>query len=160
MATLAKTIQTKNGTIAITRTRETQDKIWYADGANLRTGRENVDITEIVVRNKDGKQLTKSLHVPQELTPQFYKNYQELVSKGAYARLGDAYIGQESFQKVMAALAELDAELGQSDEFAAITKAEAAAEAAETAAYIPEPKHGENGYCRKCHSYCYGDCEA
>lgn len=24
----------------------------------------------------------------------------------------------------------------------------------------PEPKHGENGYCRKCHTYCYGDCEA
>ena len=23
-----------------------------------------------------------------------------------------------------------------------------------------EPKHGINGYCRKCHSYCYGDCEA
>jgi hypothetical protein len=22
----------------------------------------------------------------------------------------------------------------------------------------PEPKHGANGYCRKCHSYCYGDC--
>jgi hypothetical protein len=24
----------------------------------------------------------------------------------------------------------------------------------------PEPKHGVNGYCRKCHSYCYGDCDA
>ena len=24
----------------------------------------------------------------------------------------------------------------------------------------PEPKHGENGYCRKCHSYCYGDCSS
>jgi len=24
----------------------------------------------------------------------------------------------------------------------------------------PEPQHGQNGYCRKCHSYCYGDCEA
>ena len=23
-----------------------------------------------------------------------------------------------------------------------------------------EPKHGYNGYCRKCHSYCYSDCEA
>jgi len=23
-----------------------------------------------------------------------------------------------------------------------------------------EPKHGQNGYCRKCHSYCYGDCQA
>lgn len=23
-----------------------------------------------------------------------------------------------------------------------------------------EPKHGQNGYCRKCHSYCWGDCEA
>jgi len=23
-----------------------------------------------------------------------------------------------------------------------------------------EPEHGENGYCRKCHSYCYGDCES
>lgn len=26
--------------------------------------------------------------------------------------------------------------------------------------YVDEPKHGEHGYCRKCHSYCYGDCEA
>jgi hypothetical protein len=24
----------------------------------------------------------------------------------------------------------------------------------------PEPEHGINGYCRKCHSYCYGDCTA
>jgi len=24
----------------------------------------------------------------------------------------------------------------------------------------PEPAHGQNGYCRKCHSYCWGDCEA
>lgn len=24
--------------------------------------------------------------------------------------------------------------------------------------FDPEPRHGENGYCRKCHSYCYGDC--
>jgi hypothetical protein len=23
-----------------------------------------------------------------------------------------------------------------------------------------EPKHGQNGYCRKCRSYCYGDCQA
>ena len=23
-----------------------------------------------------------------------------------------------------------------------------------------EPPHGQNGYCRKCHSYCYGDCKA
>ncbi|RJO64971.1 MAG: hypothetical protein C4540_02445 [Candidatus Omnitrophota bacterium] len=26
--------------------------------------------------------------------------------------------------------------------------------------YDLEPKHGQNGYCRKCGSYCYGDCEA
>ena len=25
---------------------------------------------------------------------------------------------------------------------------------------MTEPKHGKNGYCRKCHSYCWGDCEA
>ena len=24
----------------------------------------------------------------------------------------------------------------------------------------PQPQHGENGYCRKCHSWCWGDCEA
>jgi len=24
----------------------------------------------------------------------------------------------------------------------------------------PEPRHCQSGYCRKCHSYCYGDCEA
>lgn len=26
--------------------------------------------------------------------------------------------------------------------------------------YDYEPEHGVDGYCRKCHSYCYGDCEA
>ena len=26
--------------------------------------------------------------------------------------------------------------------------------------FDPEPRHGQNGYCRKCHSYCYGDCQA
>ncbi len=25
---------------------------------------------------------------------------------------------------------------------------------------MTEPVHGVNGYCRKCHSYCWGDCEA
>lgn len=25
---------------------------------------------------------------------------------------------------------------------------------------VDEPKDGVNGYCRKCHSYCYGDCDA
>lgn len=23
-----------------------------------------------------------------------------------------------------------------------------------------EPRHGENGYCRYCQSWCYGDCQA
>jgi hypothetical protein len=23
-----------------------------------------------------------------------------------------------------------------------------------------EPAHGQMGYCRKCHDYCYGDCDA
>jgi hypothetical protein len=23
-----------------------------------------------------------------------------------------------------------------------------------------EPQHGQSGYCRKCHSYCWGDCSA
>src|SRR4030042_2910097 len=32
-------------------------------------------------------------------------------------------------------------------------------EKSETSSYDVEPEHGENGYCRKCHSYCYGDCE-
>ena len=24
----------------------------------------------------------------------------------------------------------------------------------------PEPKHSQDGYCRKCRSYCYSDCDA
>ena len=23
-----------------------------------------------------------------------------------------------------------------------------------------EPEHGKNGYCRKCHTYCWGDCQS
>lgn len=55
-------------------------------------------------------------------------------------------------------IAELDAEVPVTGEQIAI---ETAIVDAEKNKYEEdEPEHGKNGYCRKCHSYCYGDCEA
>lgn len=57
----------------------------------------------------------------------------------------------KAFWRALESLKEKPAPLFTGEEMARIEKIEFA---------MTEPKHGENGYCRKCHSYCWGDCEA
>ena len=53
---------------------------------------------------------------------------------------------------------ELDAEVAKTAEQ---IKIETTATEAKKHTFVDtEPIHGVNGYCRKCHSYCYGDCDA
>jgi hypothetical protein len=82
--------------------------------------------------------------------------YQMAFLDGPNGTMGTKITGEAKEQAMAfwAALAELQAEPAP-----LYTGAESA-RIEELAFEASEPKHGQNGYCRKCHSYCWGDCEA
>ena len=98
------------------------------------------------------------------MTPsQFDRSAAQYIAMGGYARLGDAIIKEARYNEIMAAIAEMEAELTtpeveqmKAEETARQQAAEAAADA-EAAEYARQIK---NGLCPKCRTYCYGDCEA
>jgi hypothetical protein len=163
-----KTITTtKNGKdieITITRTIDVRDKTVNADGHIINLGKETVDRVYIALK-VNGKFVTRDYGAPSPITKAAYpKTYKELISKGAYARLGDGYIGEDIYNLIMAAIAELDADLAPSQEFEAVKAAEdaktAAQDAADMAEYNRLEREIKNGLCPKCGTYCYGDCGA
>lgn len=118
-----KTIVTKSGkSVEIEFERKVQDKVAYADGYNIVTGREIVERTYITFRDQAGKVLAQGREIAM-VDPRFNKNAAAMIAKGAVARLGDAYISQELVDLINAALAELDAENPKSDEQLAIAQA-------------------------------------
>lgn len=160
MATATRTINRKSGAkIEITLTRDVIDDIAYADGYNIKVGRKLVDRTEIVMTTADGhKERGNAVAV---LNPKFSA---QAIQKGAYAYINPrAYLSRDAYDLVMAALAELEAEVGKSDEYRALEQAQARrlarAEAdsrqmaAEQAARAQQP-----GWCQRCGDWTYGDC--
>ena len=106
MTTATKTITTKSGTtVTIKLTRQVNDKIAYLDGYNLLAGREVFESLEIVATLPNGKTASgSSIH---KLDSKFDK---AAMAKGAYARFGDAYIGQDAYEAIISVIADLDAE--------------------------------------------------
>lgn len=165
--TSTKTIAwtTKNGKqieVEITRIRKIQDNISYADGYNVNLGKETCDSLVIEVKG-DNKFLTRSYHAP-AVIDNMYRDYDKYKAAGVHARLGDIFIGEEQYNNIMALITQLDAEVTGGEEFAAVKAQETAKETKkaetldrEAAEYARMVK---SGLCPKCHSYCYGDCEA
>lgn len=127
-------------------TREMREEIAYADGWNVPLGKKPFEFLEIEL-SVAGKCLVVTHTKPSKLDKKFYRNYDELIAKGAYARLGDAYINQESYELITNAIAEATAEAEKDEEYAAHVNKEAAVEAekkaveeAETAAKFTEAK--------------------
>ncbi|HSW62354.1 MAG TPA: hypothetical protein VLH56_03410 [Dissulfurispiraceae bacterium] len=158
--------ETKNGktaTVEITKTRTVRDNIDYSDGWNVNLGKKTVDLLELVLR-LDGKQMASSFNAPHIVTKAHYSNFDKIRAAGGYARLGDAYISEDAYTSVMAAITEAEAEAAGTEEFAAVKAEEAAiaarregelqAEAAEYARLV------KSGLCPKCQSWCHGDCTA
>jgi len=87
--------------------------------------------------------------------------------QGAVAKIGGTgtYLGQKAYDAVMTLIADTDAECGKTDEFAALEREEAERKAAgEENMRRMEAEQRERekhpGWCNKCHSYCYGDCNS
>lgn len=161
--TITKTLEIKaNGRtveIQIEKTRELQDDISFADGWNINHGKKTVELTYITIKI-DGVIKEKTHSVPFKI----WKN-DPLRAKGAHGCVGDTYFGVDSYNKIMALIAEIDAELeaAETEEYAEVKAQEIAEEATKAAKIEKEiaeyEKLIESGMCPKCGSWCYGDCE-
>jgi len=158
-----KTKAGQNVDVEIIRTRNVENEVAYADGQNIELGKKTIDRLEIVL-SVDGVRRDSGSNEPKVITKSaFGRYYEELVQAGAYARLGNMYISRDNYHLVMTALAEIEAELTETAEYAEVKAAEAAKEAEKEANILASKKDYEaktrNGWCPKCESYCYGDCD-
>ena len=104
------TRKTQTGsTVEVTIERGTWDEKISLDGWETGSIETHlVNSTTITLRDKTGKVVASADYVS-EINPQFYGNYDELVAKGAVARVGDAFIGQSTLDLINEAIADADA---------------------------------------------------
>ena len=114
------------------------DKISYSDGWNINLGNETLLSISVSV---DSKHITSSAQEPRVLDARYDKRG---LAARAYARVGNLYINQARYEEIMAVIAEMTTPE---------IKAEVVREQPKTHAQPTE-------LCPKCHTYCYGDCEA
>lgn len=105
------TRQTPTGSIIeVTIERGTWDEKINADGWDTGLTKTHVvNNTSIVLRDRTGKQLANGDHISLVTPTAYFKNYKELIAKGAIARVGDAFIGQVTLDLINDAIKEADA---------------------------------------------------
>jgi len=127
-----KTITTQTGkTITVEMVRKVQDKINYADGYNITTGREIVDYTNITLRDVAGKIIVTGKEL-NSVNPKFDVKG---IAGGAIGKLDNVYLRQDMYDLVAGLIAAVAAETPKSDEQIAIEIAKAQAEATHDAWY-------------------------
>lgn len=128
MSKAIKSVTTKSGmTIKAEMVREVNDKTANLDGDRYVSGREIYERTYITIIGKDGKVIGRGDGI-KKVDPRIPSN-RDLIAKGAIARVGDRYVGQDIYDLITGIIAELDAENPKSDEQLAIEAAIAAAKA-------------------------------
>lgn len=163
MATVTGTTETANATIKITLTRNVTDKVAYADGYDIVTGREIYERYEVVITSKANGQSIRTSGMPGGFAFFTPITSSKGLPAGAVARVGDAFVGQNTYNAAMTLIAELDAQLPKSDEQKALEAAEAERKAkgeANMARMAAEQRKREAhpGWCKRCQDYTYGDC--
>ena len=137
--------------------RSVKENVAYADGYNIPVGKEtyrSIDIRIVV----DGKQIERSSFVPQP------SNHPKVLETSRFALIGKVAIMKTTYDEMMAIITSTITELEENDEYKAQKEIENIKEAKEKEMEMEAAKSYErqikNGLCRKCGSYCYGDCEA
>lgn len=98
MTTTTKTLETEKMIIKITLTREVNDKVSYADGYNITTGREVYENYDVKLIGKtSGKEINKSGKPGGFAFFEVENKFSGKYPAGAYARLGNAYVSKETY---------------------------------------------------------------
>lgn len=168
MATATRTLKNNGIEIKIERTIEVQNKVGYADGWNIDLGEEVVDRTYIEVY-VHGKLHEWASEKPRVITDQARQTFRRNAPTAAYAVIGmHTYLSRERYEEIMALLAEMEAELTTAPEAQRVeeikardaSRAQKAEAEQEIIAAEIAQRNAHPGWCNKCQSYCYGDCEA
>jgi len=138
-----------NAIITVTIDQVVLDKVAYADGGNINIGKEANEFITISVIKGDLKVFTHDINF-------FYvlEEGSEMKQNGAYARLGDSYLSKETYDSVNLVLEEARSQLIE-EEYNEVKKGQNE----KTEVELKQADRGF-GFCHKCESYCYGDCEA
>ncbi len=148
--------------ITVKAIREVDAKTAYADGWNVDLGKRTYETVSVTVQ-KGGKEIYCSdLNFFYKLTEDDRRQFDNPL---IFARLGDAYIGEEIYSLICEAVKEAKTACQGDAEYAEVKAAETAEkdkkEKGVTAVAKLEAERAQHpGWCNKCHSYCYGDCEA
>ena len=159
------TLKDGNEAIAeIKRTKEVVTEVAYADGDNVELGKKTFDSIEITV-TVNGQVTIVSRNAPELVTEAFAgRHYAELKEMGAHARLGSNYVSEDAYNAIMAAITEIEAELIENEDYQEAKAQELAKEReAENNIAASEKIRQDRiakGWCPKCETYCYGDCES
>jgi hypothetical protein len=150
--------------IKVSITHKVQDKTVNLDGDICNLGKETYDDIEITLI-ADGKVVEFSRYAPEVITETAYKrDYKQLRAKGAYAHLGNKYIGEDFYNAIMAVIADVEAEFATDAEYQEVKAAEIAKEAQQKELDLREGERYaqqiKNGLCPICGTYCHGDCQA
>jgi len=157
-----KTTTTESGaTISVTVERSVRNVTINADGHIIETGRKEAnEFVSIRITPKGGKErFSRSL--PQKFND---REIGKIGDPRVYACCGDAYIGEAAYNQIMDlyAAATKDADTEEHRAVKAVEKKKEEKAASETAKIelIEQGRKNNPGWCDKCQSYCYGDCEA
>lgn len=142
---IIKTKENNGIKVTVKATKKYIDVTSYADGWNVKTGKELYENTVVRIE-KDGKKAETSKSLIYKL------NEKDRIKKEKphfYARFGTYYISEEAYNLIKSVLKEVEEEMN-----------EKFGEATEKKKYTHSKEKKHFGWCDKCHSYCYGDCEA
>ena len=133
------------------------EEIAYADGYNVPIGKKtykNMDIRVLI----NGKQMERSSLIPKVST------HPKVLETGRYAVIGKVAIMKSNYDEIMRAIETEISILESNEEYKAQKDIENAKEAKQKEKDIENAKNYAkqvaNGLCRKCGTYCYGDCTA
>ena len=152
---------------AITITKEMRTVTAYADGWNIELSKKELFEMMVIEVSTDGKFIGRTHQEPSVVETGFYMDSTkaQIKAMGGYALICDKVVLKEAvYNEIMDAIATINETLSQDEEVAVAEEAKVIEEAKEMEEAVADAEHYkrmlENGYCPKCHSYCYGDCES
>ena len=146
--------------------RSTTEKKAYADGWDVKLGKETKEFITISIEKNGKKAFCRDMNFFHPIDGKFYGDLKKK-NPQIYARFSDTYISEPVYNIIKETLDEAMAHIdtATNTEYKAIKSDEAAKkEQAKTNAVeiadMDARMRQHPGWCDKCHSHCYGDCEA
>ena len=145
--------------------RDVKDDIAYCDGDNVNLGKKAYEATSIKVEKNGKSAFCRDLDFF-SIVDDRYNTIKKTMPQ-AYARLGDMYISKPIYDFICEVMDEVKADFdAETDtEFTTVKaienkKEEENKKEADKIAKFESDRSKHPGWCNKCQSYCYGDCDA